>query len=159
MKLYWLLIGRIVVNNSGVKHISISVVPLPRQLVADLSLQRPGFDSRPVCFGFVVKKVALDKVSLHVHLMSFRLRHSTHALYTYFILPPSTIYNLSNRQRSSTKYCFPLSCQFFASLGINLPSHTHQINSSILTHWSVYEIGSSHCGKYKNCNILGCDAV
>jgi hypothetical protein len=43
-------------------------LPWLRQLVTGFPLQKSGFNSRPVCVGFVVNKLALEKVFLRVFL-------------------------------------------------------------------------------------------
>jgi hypothetical protein len=46
-----------------------------RRLSAGLLSQRPGVNSRPVCVGFVVNKVALGQVFLRVHKFSSVIIH------------------------------------------------------------------------------------
>jgi hypothetical protein len=54
-----------------------------RRLVAGLSSRRPGFNSKPVCVGFMADKFALGQVFLRVP--PFPLCHSTDGLCSLFI--------------------------------------------------------------------------
>ena len=68
-----------------------------RRFVAGLSAGRPGFSPRLVCVRFVVDRLAVGQVLLHVlqfHSVSF-----TSAPYSIFIHLTSTLYELKNRQR------------------------------------------------------------
>jgi len=58
----------------------------------------PGFDPRPVRVGFVVVKVALEKIFLQVSGLSPCPTQFTDVFYSYLFHLPSKIYDLSNLQ-------------------------------------------------------------